>query len=79
MFKDKEALTGAYARLIRDQLIPLISRGLGAAVYTQWSDVEIESNGFFTYDRKILKIDPEQILALNREIYAAFEALEGRA
>jgi len=76
MFKDKQALAGAYARLIRDQLIPLISRGLGAAVYTQFSDVEIESNGFFTYDRKILKIDREKILVLNREIYAAFEALE---
>jgi beta-galactosidase/beta-glucuronidase len=76
MFKDKEALAAAYARLIRGQLIPLISRGLGAAVYTQWSDIEIESNGFFTYDRKILKIDPEKILALNREIYQAFDILE---
>ncbi len=74
--RHKEALAEAYTRLIRAQLIPLISRGLGAAVYTQWSDVEIESNGLFTYDRKILKIDRELVSALNDEIYRAFEALE---
>jgi len=78
-FGNEEALAEAYARQIRRQLIPLISRGLGAAVYTQWSDVEIESNGLFTYDRKILKIDPARISALNTEIYQAFEALEGKA
>jgi len=74
MFKDKQALAEAYAGLIRKQLIPLIPRGLGAAVYTQFSDVEIESNGFFTYDREILKIDQELVLALNNEIHEAFEA-----
>lgn len=29
--------------------------GLNAAVYTQLSDVEIEKNGIYTYDRRILK------------------------
>jgi beta-galactosidase/beta-glucuronidase len=77
MFKSKKALDEAYARLIRKQLIPLIARGLGAAVYTQFSDVEIESNGLFTYDRESLKIDRELLVELNNEIYQAFEALEG--
>jgi hypothetical protein len=54
----------------------LIGRGLGAAVYTQLSDVEIESNGLLTYDREILKIDREVVLCLNREIMATFEAVE---
>lgn len=76
MFKGREALTRAYGKLIRNQLIPLIPKGLGAAVYTQFSDVEIESNGYFTYDREILKMDREEVLALNREIYKAFEATE---
>ncbi len=79
MFKDKRALAEAYGKLIRNQLIPLIPRGLGAAVYTQLTDVEIESNGFFTYDREVLKIDEEQVLALNREIYEAFAVAEGEA
>jgi beta-galactosidase/beta-glucuronidase len=79
MFKGKEELEQAYTRLIREQLIPLIPRGLGAAVYTQFSDVEIESNGFFTYDREVLKIDQETVSSLNREIYAAFEKAERKS
>jgi beta-galactosidase/beta-glucuronidase len=78
MFKDRDALTRAYEKLIRGQLIPLISLGLGAAVYTQFSDVEIESNGFFTYDREILKIDRDIVAALNAEIYEAFGKVEGK-
>ncbi len=77
MFKTREALDKAYAKLIRNQLIPLIARGLGAAVYTQFSDVEIESNGLFTYDRESLKLDRELLVELNNEIYRAFEAIEG--
>ena len=68
------ALEKAYTGLIREQLIPLLKNGLGAAVYTQLADVEIESNGFFTYDRKILKIPEEKIRALNEEIFRQFEA-----
>ena len=36
------------------------------------SDVEIESNGFYTYDRKILKIPANIIQKLNNEIYREF-------
>jgi len=50
-----------------------VRRGLRAAVYTQVSDVEIESNGFYTYDRKILKIDAGTVRALNEELYAEFD------
>ncbi len=76
MFKNEVALEAAYQQLILAQLVPLISEGLGAAVYTQLSDVEIESNGFFTYDRKILKIKAETIRRLNDEIYAIFKEKE---
>ena len=69
-----EALMSSYSGLIRRQLLPLIRKGLGAAVYTQFSDVEIESNGFYTYDRKVLKMDPESVRTLNGEIYREFEA-----
>ena len=41
-----------------DQVLPLIPRGLCAAVYTQVSDVEDETNGLLTYDRKEAKITP---------------------
>nr|WP_296960088.1 sugar-binding domain-containing protein [uncultured Mediterraneibacter sp.] len=34
----------------------LIPEGLCASVYTQWSDIEEEVNGVYTYDRKVRKI-----------------------
>ncbi len=70
----KEKLEEAYTKLIRDQVIPLVSRGLSAAVYTQLSDVEIENNGYFTYDRKVMKMDAGLIRQLNEEIYRAYRA-----
>lgn len=38
----------------------LIPQGLSASIYTQWTDVEEEVNGVFTYDRKVRKIEPFQ-------------------
>jgi len=78
-FKNREALAQAYSRLIREQIIPLIKDGLGAAVYTQISDVEIESNGFYSYDRKIAKFDEAFVRDLNREIYRTFGEEENGA
>ena len=72
-YDDADGLRRGYASLIRDQLIPLVRRGLRAAVYTQVSDVEIESNGFYTYDRKVLKFDAETVLALNEELCSEFD------
>ena len=40
-----------------DKMRELIPEGLCASVYTQWSDIEEEVNGVYTYDRKIRKID----------------------
>lgn len=36
----------------------LIPQGLSASIYTQWTDVEEEVNGVFTYDRGVRKIEP---------------------
>jgi len=74
-YEDASALAAGFSRLMRDQLIPLVRRGLRAAVYTQVSDVEIENNGFYTYDRRVLKFDAATVRALNGELYAEFESL----
>jgi hypothetical protein len=37
--------------------------GMSAAIYTQLTDVETESNGLLSYDRKIIKIDVNQSAA----------------
>ncbi|MFG0284678.1 MAG: sugar-binding domain-containing protein [Phycisphaerales bacterium JB039] len=52
-------LTDAYVELL-ERLHLLIGRGLGAAVYTQTTDVEIEVNGLMTYDRAVIKVDAER-------------------
>jgi beta-galactosidase/beta-glucuronidase len=75
-YKNREALAEAYESLIRDQIIPLVKAGLGGAVYTQISDVEIESNGFYSYDRKICKLEEELVNRLNKEIDNSFRGRE---
>jgi len=67
-FTDRERLTDAYVKLI-EELRFLIPEGLSAAVYTQTTDVEIEVNGVMTYDREIIKLDPERVLAANRSVH----------
>lgn len=61
-YENFEALTDAYCALLT-QLRWLIPQGLCAAVYTQTSDVEIEVNGLMTYDREVVKIQPERAAA----------------
>ena len=36
-------------------------QGLAAAVYTQLTDVETELNGLISYDRRVIKLAPEDI------------------
>lgn len=67
-FKTKTELTDAYLNLMK-RLRPLVETQLGAAVYTQTTDVEIEVNGLMTYDRSVLKIDAETIAHANRRLY----------
>lgn len=67
-FKNQEELLQRYTRLMNDlkQLIPL---GLSAAVYTQTTDVEVETNGMMTYDRKVIKIPADKQNNLHQELY----------
>lgn len=67
-YKTREELTGAYLSLI-DNLRSLIGEGLCAAVYTQTTDVEIEVNGWMTYDRAMIKMDTKKAAAANKRLY----------
>ena len=60
----------ALVKLYSDEVKPLISKGICALVYTQVSDVEDETNGLLTYDREVLKVNPERIKKLMDELYA---------
>ena len=57
---DVAALQKDIETLYREEIEPLKEKGLCAAIYTQLSDVEDETNGLLTYDRKIMKVDPEK-------------------
>jgi hypothetical protein len=68
-FTNSADLTQAYRQLLIN-LHPLIeSPGLSAAIYTQTIDVEIEVNGLLTYDREVIKIDPQVLAAANNRLY----------
>ncbi len=70
IFKNRESFAQGLKALYR-KLIPLAKKGLCAAVYTQVSDVEEETNGLFTFDRKVLKIKPEELAGLMDELKGA--------
>ena len=54
---------------LMNRLSFLASRGLGASVYTQTTDVEIEINGLLTYDRKVDKYGRENLRAIHQKVY----------
>lgn len=64
-YQDKTAYLNALRKKM-DALAPMKQKlGLSAAVYTQTTDVEGEVNGLMTYDRKVVKADPETLRELN--------------
>jgi len=72
-FKDREKFQDALMGLYENEILPLISEGLCATVLTQVSDVEDETNGLLTYDRKILKVEKEKIKKMSEKVFKAFE------
>jgi beta-galactosidase/beta-glucuronidase len=67
-FKSNEELLERYKILMAD-LKELIPMGLAGAVYTQTTDVEIETNGIMTYNRKVIKMPIEVLKKLHGELY----------
>lgn len=53
--ENEAALLMDMRKLYENEVLPLAGKGLCAAIYTQLSDVEDETNGILTYDREILK------------------------
>jgi hypothetical protein len=67
-FKSPLELQQAYtARLAELRLF--VARGLSAAIYTQTTDVEIETNGLMTYDREVVKIPEATLETIHRTLY----------
>ena len=62
--KSKEELMKRVVERYEKLLIPAVSKGACGCVYTQLSDVEDEINGLYTYDRKVCKVDKNQMIRL---------------
>ena len=75
-FESREELAEALKKTFREDLLPLAREGLCAAIYTQVSDVEDETNGLLTYDRKVLKVKPEEIAGYGGKLQQAVRGEE---
>jgi hypothetical protein len=70
-----EMFSDALERLYFEEIVPCIQNGgLNATVLTQVSDVEDETNGLVTYDRRVCKVTPERMQALAQKLNDAFDS-----
>ena len=67
-FTDQEEFAAAVEKLYLEQIIPAKEVGLCAAIYTQVSDIEDETNGLLSYDRKVLKLDAAKMQAIAQKL-----------
>ncbi len=63
-FNSPKEVTDQYVKYAKE-LLKLVERGFTGAVYTQTTDVEVEVNGFLTYDRKVSKMEEDRVRAIN--------------
>jgi beta-galactosidase/beta-glucuronidase len=70
---DRAEFENRVYNLYLSEVLPLVKQGVCALVYTQLSDVEDETNGFMTYDRKILKVNADRFRNLSLMLTEAFK------
>ena len=70
--RSRGELTDRIIHMYEKMILPAIADGACGCVYTQLSDVEDETNGFYTYDRKVLKVDEERMVEIAARIEETF-------
>ncbi|MGL5864243.1 MAG: LamG-like jellyroll fold domain-containing protein [Dermatophilaceae bacterium] len=68
MATDSANLTASYVENQRAVTIAAQRCGISSAVYAQFSDVERQVDGFYTYDRRVAKMDFAQVREVNERI-----------
>ncbi|EPX63315.1 Beta-galactosidase [Cystobacter fuscus DSM 2262] len=68
---DKAALTQKYVENTQTYYLAAAGAELSGSIYTQVTDLENELNGFYTYDRRVLKVDPGPVREINLRVIAA--------
>ena len=80
LFKTGKEFEDAFVKLYSEEIAPLVPLGVCALVYTQLSDIEDETNGVMTYDRRVIKLNPDRIKPLMEKINASINnAKENKA
>ena len=70
---DMQGFEDKFVALYENEILPIIDSGVSALVYTQVSDVEDETNGLLTYDRKVTKLDVERCRELMMRVRGAIK------
>ena len=76
-FKSGQELTAGLCNMYYKDIVPAIRKGMNAAILTQVSDVEDETNGIATYDRQVIKTDRDAMQTMAKALYDAFEQTVG--
>ena len=66
LYATNDELKDRYDLLIKRMWHLRDTHGMSAGIYTQLTDVEVELNGYMTYDRAVLKFDTARTSAVNR-------------
>ena len=66
-FNTPKEVTDLYVQYV-NSLLGMVPVCYSGAVYTQTTDVENEVNGLMTYDRKVIKIDEDQVRKANQSL-----------
>ncbi|HWO59045.1 MAG TPA: AbfB domain-containing protein, partial [Umezawaea sp.] len=76
LYPDESSLTNRYVDITREVGKFVHTRGLSASVYTEPYDVENEVNGFYTYDRRVLKMTESRVREVNQRVLALARGTE---
>ena len=71
IFKTRESYVIALKNVYEKEVVPLAKAGLCASILTQVSDVEDETNGILTFDRRVCKVSPEELYEIAEKLQKA--------
>ena len=75
-YEDAEVYEDAVVALYKTEIGPAVPKGLCGAIYTQLSDVEDETNGLYSYDRRVCKVNPERMREIAEQLRIRAEEKE---
>ncbi|WP_410660377.1 AbfB domain-containing protein [Amycolatopsis sp. lyj-112] len=76
LYPDETSLTNRYVEITKQVGRFVHGRGLSASIYTEPYDVENEVNGFYTYDRRVLKMSEARVREINQRVLALAKGTE---